>query len=281
MVRTLIILQLLLLWRITLMLLPPLVAVVEGFALTTTCTRTIPRRRAAEPLHAETTTQTRMIPVCEYHQIAIPSLREEEVVGGTEHPLPLPRQEITVHDLTGAVQDLLRQSRLTAGTVTVVSRHTTTAIAINEYESRLSRDVAETYQRLIPPDERAVGGNGHAAASSSAGAGTGTGIRYQHNDIEQRPESAAEAARCVANGWDITDPRRLQAWREQEPVNAHSHLLAMLLGNSECIPVVDATLMLGQWQSILLIDLDGPRDRTVGVQLTGFSVMIMHEEQSQ
>jgi thiamine phosphate synthase YjbQ (UPF0047 family) len=277
MVRTLIILQLLLLWRVTLMmLLPPLGAVVEGFALTNTGTGTIPRRRAAEPLHAETTTQTRMIPVCEYHQIAVPSRREEVV--GTEHPLPsLPRQEITVHDLTSAVQDLLRQSRLTAGTVTVVSRHTTTAITINEYESRLARDVAETYRRLIPPDERAIGGNGHAAASSSGGAGND--VRYQHNDIDQRPESAAEAARCVANGWDITDPRTLQDWRDQEPVNAHSHLLAMLLGNSECIPVVDASMVLGQWQSILLIDLDGPRDRTVGVQLTGFSVM-MHEEQS-
>lgn len=44
----------------------------------------------------------------------------------------------------------------------------------------------------------------------------------------------------------------------------------MLLGSSETIPVVDETLVIGQWQSILLVDLDGPRDRTVGIQLIGY-----------
>lgn len=28
-------------------------------------------------------------------------------------------------------------------------------------------------------------------------------------------------------------------------------------------------LALGQWQSVLMIDLDGPRTRTVGVQVMG------------
>lgn len=54
-----------------------------------------------------------------------------------------------------------------------------------------------------------------------------------------------------------------------EPKNAHSHLLAMLMGSSEAIPVVDGDLALGRWQSVMLVELDGPRERTVGLQLCG------------
>lgn len=45
----------------------------------------------------------------------------------------------------------------------------------------------------------------------------------------------------------------------------------MLLGSSETIPVADGRLVLGQWQSVMLVDLDGPRERTVGVQVLGFT----------
>ena len=55
----------------------------------------------------------------------------------------------------------------------------------------------------------------------------------------------------------------------QEPINAHSHLLAMLLGASETVPICEGELCIGQWQSIILVDLDGPRERTVGAQVVG------------
>lgn len=54
-----------------------------------------------------------------------------------------------------------------------------------------------------------------------------------------------------------------------EPMNAHSHLMAMMLSSSEVIPVVDGKLILGTWQSVLLFELDGPRTRTVSVQISG------------
>jgi thiamine phosphate synthase YjbQ (UPF0047 family) len=218
-----------------------------------------------------------MIPVCEYHQITIPSSSLSSSSSSSLNYSTttvgelLPLQEILVHDLTRNIQTLLDQSNMTAGTITVISRHTTTAIVINEYESRLVRDIAETYLNLIPPDERSVAAATQRRRDRTATTTTNDGVRYQHNDIDQRPESVDEAERCVANGWNIlTDPQQLQAWRDQEPINAHSHLLAMLLGSSESIPVAQSAMVLGQWQSILLIDLDGPRDRTVGVQLTGF-----------
>lgn len=47
--------------------------------------------------------------------------------------------------------------------------------------------------------------------------------------------------------------------------NADSHLRALLLGNSVSVPVVDGDLALGRWQSVLLVECDGPRDRTLRV----------------
>jgi secondary thiamine-phosphate synthase enzyme len=55
----------------------------------------------------------------------------------------------------------------------------------------------------------------------------------------------------------------------QEPTNAHSHLLSMILGNSLAVPVAGGVLQLGTWQSIILVELDGPRTRTVGLQVMG------------
>jgi secondary thiamine-phosphate synthase enzyme len=52
-----------------------------------------------------------------------------------------------------------------------------------------------------------------------------------------------------------------------EPRNAHSHLIALLLGNHLTLPVVDGRLGLGRYQAVLLVELDGPRQREVLVQL--------------
>ena len=47
--------------------------------------------------------------------------------------------------------------------------------------------------------------------------------------------------------------------------NADSHLRATLIGPDVTIPVVDGELQLGNWQSVLLVECDGPRTRTVTV----------------
>jgi secondary thiamine-phosphate synthase enzyme len=43
-----------------------------------------------------------------------------------------------------------------------------------------------------------------------------------------------------------------------EPENAHAHLIAMMLGNSEIVTVPKGSLGLGRYQSILLLEMDGP-----------------------
>ena len=52
-------------------------------------------------------------------------------------------------------------------------------------------------------------------------------------------------------------------------MNADSHLRAMLLGHSLTLPISGGEVVLGQWQRILLAELDGPRPRTIRVQIMG------------
>lgn len=129
---------------------------------------------------------------------------------------------ISLHDITPDIRAAIAKSGISNGFVTVTSQHTTTAIAINEYEARLLDDVRNFLSRLIP-----------------------SGDRYLHNDIALRD--------CPPD----------------EPENAHAHLAAMLLGSSEVIGLAEGTLVLGQYQSVMLYELDGPRRRKVHVQVYG------------
>ncbi|NPV61696.1 MAG: YjbQ family protein [Methanotrichaceae archaeon] len=49
--------------------------------------------------------------------------------------------------------------------------------------------------------------------------------------------------------------------------NAHAHLQAALLGNSLVIPVKAKKPVLGTWQRILFLELDGPRRRRIEVEM--------------
>lgn len=51
------------------------------------------------------------------------------------------------------------------------------------------------------------------------------------------------------------------------PSHAWSHMASSLIGPSLPIPVADGGLVLGTWQSVLLVELDGPKQRTIRVTL--------------
>jgi secondary thiamine-phosphate synthase enzyme len=125
---------------------------------------------------------------------------------------------IDIIDITEQVRSELEATGLHEGTVTVLSRHTTACININEKEPRLVQDMTTFLKRLVPRDGD-----------------------YLHN-LEP------------IDGRD----------------NAHSHLLGLFMNSSETIPFSEGRLLLGEWQSIFLIELDGPRTlRQVIVQIQG------------
>ena len=130
--------------------------------------------------------------------------------------------EIDIHNLTPKIEAIIAKTGIKNGQVIVFSRHTTTALAINEYEVRLIEDLKNYFHKLAPPSDK-----------------------YLHNDLHLR---------------DVPP---------DEPMNAHSHLIAMMLNNSETIPLIDGQLALGKWQSVLFFELDGPRHRRVLIQISG------------
>ena len=129
---------------------------------------------------------------------------------------------IKIYNITHQIQDFLETSGIQNGQILVFSRHTTTALGINENEERLLADLQVYLRKLAPENDK-----------------------YLHNDLH------------------------LRIVPEDEPMNAHSHLMALTLHNHEMIPVIDGKLGLGTWQSILFFELDGPRERTFLIQAMG------------
>jgi secondary thiamine-phosphate synthase enzyme len=67
--------------------------------------------------------------------------------------------------------------------------------------------------------------------------------------------------------WLHNDPQHSDCDR----MNADSHLRAMFLGHGITLQVSGGEPVLGQWQRILVAEMDGPRARTVRVQAMGIA----------
>ena len=152
----------------------------------------------------------------------------EEFVVKTDGPVT--GNGIALYDITPQVKGVLERSGVTNGVASVISRHTTTALTINECEPRLMDDVRQFLAKLVPANHP-----------------------YLHNDLQFR---------------DIPVPF-VGKWPDDEPINAHSHILSMLLGQSDSVPVTEGKLVLGTYQSVIFVELDGPRERKIGCQVHG------------
>jgi len=54
-------------------------------------------------------------------------------------------------------------------------------------------------------------------------------------------------------------------------MNADAHLRALLLGHNLTLQISGGEVVLGQWQRILMAELDGPRARTLRIQVFGIT----------
>ena len=54
-----------------------------------------------------------------------------------------------------------------------------------------------------------------------------------------------------------------------ERKNADSHMRGMLMGQTLSLQVRNASLLLGTWQNIVFAEFDGPRSRSMSVQVMG------------
>lgn len=69
---------------------------------------------------------------------------------------------------------------------------------------------------------------------------------------------------------------RDQYWRHNDPQfsdcersNADSHLRGMVMGQTLCLQVRNSKVLLGTWQNIIFAEFDGPRSRSLAVQVSG------------
>ena len=69
---------------------------------------------------------------------------------------------------------------------------------------------------------------------------------------------------------------RDQRWRHNDPQysdcersNADSHLRGMMMGQTLCLQIRNSKVLLGTWQNIIFAEFDGPRSRTLAIQISG------------
>jgi secondary thiamine-phosphate synthase enzyme len=65
---------------------------------------------------------------------------------------------------------------------------------------------------------------------------------------------------------------KLRYRHPHDPEHVPDHILSALIGTSVAVPVEKGSLMLGTWQRVILVELDGPRDREIVVGLTADQV---------
>jgi secondary thiamine-phosphate synthase enzyme len=70
-------------------------------------------------------------------------------------------------------------------------------------------------------------------------------------------------------GYEHDDFARRYEISVDEPVNGHAHCRQLLLTAFATLLVEDGKLVLGRWQSVFAVELDGPRHRELALQLDG------------
>jgi len=73
----------------------------------------------------------------------------------------------------------------------------------------------------------------------------------------------------VGAGYEHDDFARRVNVALDEPVNGHAHVRQLLLTGFATLLVEEGDLVLGRWQSIFAVELDGPRHRELALQLDG------------
>jgi secondary thiamine-phosphate synthase enzyme len=73
----------------------------------------------------------------------------------------------------------------------------------------------------------------------------------------------------VGAGYEHDDFARRFDVALDEPINGHAHVRQLLLTGFATLLVEDGDLVLGRWQSVFAVELDGPRHRQLAIQLDG------------
>jgi secondary thiamine-phosphate synthase enzyme len=121
------------------------------------------------------------------------------------------------------------------------------------------RDLTE----LIADIVRSAGIEAGLVTLSSMHTTTAIFVNEPQSALLEDIENLLERLAPRAEDWKHNDPRYSDCDRQ----NADAHLRAIVLGSSVTVQVADGALTMGQWQRILMAELDGPRTRQLVLQI--------------
>jgi secondary thiamine-phosphate synthase enzyme len=62
---------------------------------------------------------------------------------------------------------------------------------------------------------------------------------------------------------------KLRYRHPHNPAHVGDHIMSALIGTSLSLPFETKKLLLGTWQRVVLIELDGPREREIALSIAG------------
>ena len=121
------------------------------------------------------------------------------------------------------------------------------------------RDLTETVREIV----RSAAIDAGLVTLSSMHTTTAIFVNEPQTALLEDIEHLLERLAPRAEEWKHNDPRYSDCDRQ----NADAHLRAVVLGSSVTLQVADGDLVMGQWQRILVAELDGPRTRQLVLQI--------------
>jgi len=127
------------------------------------------------------------------------------------------------------------------------------------------RDELHNLTRLVRDFVKASGVRAGSVIVSSLHTTSGVFI----NEWQDALVHDVKAYLATAINKDVYYRHNDPAWSDCDRHNADSHLRSLMLGTSLTLPVIDGNVVLGEWQSIIMAEFDGPRERSVRMQAMG------------
>ncbi|HYR50272.1 MAG TPA: secondary thiamine-phosphate synthase enzyme YjbQ [Candidatus Eisenbacteria bacterium] len=136
------------------------------------------------------------------------------------------------------------------------------------FESRHPTEFVDITDRLREEVQRAGLRTGRVHLQSLH---TTLGLAINENEplLLRDFESLLERLAPVGAGYQHDDFTRRFDIAVDEPENGHAHCRQLLLTGFATLLVEDGELVLGRWQSVFAVELDGPRQRQLAIQLDG------------
>ena len=149
--------------------------------------------------------------------------------------------------ITSEVEEFIEECNVECGSVVIQTLHTTCGIWVNENEKNLigpskelgyTNDIKMVLDRFADPKEE-----------------------YHHNDIkdDNNPNGKRNTHLCEINS----------EGEIPECINGHAHAQATIIQSSISMIIENSKLLKGEWQEIMLVELDHDRERGITILVQG------------